>query len=40
MREKGLDATAGKKFEAKMVLTVDGLDLEHVVTGSIAGRSE
>ena len=25
MREKGLDATAGKSFSAKMVLTVDGL---------------
>ena len=40
MREKGLDATAGKTFEAKMVLTVDGLDIEHVVTGKIAGRAE
>jgi hypothetical protein len=40
MRDKGLDATAGKSFSAKMVLTVDGLDVEHVVTGTIAGRSE
>ncbi len=40
MRDKGVDATAGKEFEAKMVLTVDGLDLEHVVTGTIAGRTE
>ena len=40
MREKGLDATAGKTFSARMVLTVDGLDIEHVVTGKIAGRSE
>ena len=35
MREAG--NTGGKSFEAKMVLTVDGLDLEHVVTGTIKG---
>lgn len=29
--------TAGKSFEAKMVLTVDGIDLSHVVTGKIEG---
>jgi hypothetical protein len=29
--------TEGKTFEAKVVLTVDGLDLEHVVTGKITG---
>jgi len=29
--------TAGKSFEAKMVLTIDGVDLEHVVTGKIEG---
>jgi hypothetical protein len=29
--------TAGKSFEAKMVLTIDGIDLEHVVTGKIEG---
>ena len=29
--------TSGKTFEAKMVLTVDGIDLEHVVTGQIEG---
>ncbi len=29
--------TEGKTFQAKMVLTVDGLDLEHVVTGKIQG---
>lgn len=40
MRDKGLDATAGRKFEAKMVLTIDGLDVEHVVAGTIAGRAE
>ncbi len=26
---------AGREYEAKMVLTIDGLDLEHVVTGTI-----
>jgi hypothetical protein len=35
MRKSG--DTSGKSFEAKMVLTVDGIDLEHVVTGKIEG---
>lgn len=35
MREAG--DTGGKVFDAKVVLTVDGLDLEHVVTGTIKG---
>ncbi|RYH03480.1 hypothetical protein EU805_07105 [Salipiger sp. IMCC34102] len=30
--------TAGKTFQAKVVLTIDGLDLEHVVTGKIEGQ--
>ena len=29
--------TEGKSYSAKMVLTVDGLDIEHVVTGKIEG---
>ena len=29
--------TAGKSYEATMVLTVNGIDLEHVVTGKIDG---
>ena len=29
--------TAGKTFNAKVVLTIDGVDLEHVVTGQIKG---
>ncbi len=29
--------TSGKNFEAKMVLTIDGIALEHVVTGKIEG---
>jgi len=27
--------SAGKEFEAKMVLTVEGLGVEHVVTGTL-----
>ncbi len=27
--------SAGKEFTAKAVITVDGLDLEHVVTGTL-----
>ena len=38
MREAGPKTTAGKSYSAKMVLTVDGLDVEHVVTGTIKGR--
>ena len=38
MRENG--DPGGKTFEAKVVLTIDGLDLEHVVTGKIQGQSE
>ena len=26
---------SGKSFEAKVVLTIDGLDVDHVVTGTI-----
>ena len=29
--------TSGKSFEAKMVLTIDGIDLEHTVSGKIEG---
>lgn len=29
--------TSGKRFEARMVLTVDGLDIDHVVTGTLKG---
>lgn len=38
MRSAGSDTTAGKTFEAKMTLTIDGVDLTHVVTGTITGR--
>ncbi len=37
MRAKG--GTEGQTFETKVVLTVNGLDLEHTVTGQIAGAS-
>lgn len=32
--------TSGKTFDAKVVLTIDGLDVEHVVTGQITGPSD
>ncbi|KHA53979.1 DUF6494 family protein [Sulfitobacter geojensis] len=35
MRKAG--DTSGKTYEAKMVLTIDGVDLEHVVIGKIEG---
>ena len=31
--------TQGQDFEAKMVLTLDGVDMEHVVTGTIKGHN-
>lgn len=40
--EEGLRSagdTAGKEFTAKMMLTIDGLDVEHVVTGTIKGQN-
>jgi hypothetical protein len=39
MRDAGVDTTSGKTFSAKVVLTVNDLDLEHVVEGSIAGKN-
>ena len=35
MREAG--GTGGKQFDARMVLTIDGLDLTHIVEGKISG---
>ncbi|MFT4961140.1 MAG: hypothetical protein ACI92Z_002227 [Paracoccaceae bacterium] len=29
--------TTGKRYEARVVLTIDGLDIEHVVTGTLKG---
>ena len=31
--------TTGSSFEAKMVLTIEELDMKHVVTGKIEGQS-
>ena len=31
--------TGGRSFEAKIVLTIDGLDMEHIVTGTIESQS-
>lgn len=36
---RNAEGTAGKSFEAKMVLTIEGVDLEHTVTGTIEGPS-
>ena len=36
MREAG--DTAGKSYKARVVLTIEGLDLEHVVEGEITGQ--
>lgn len=38
MRDAG--DTAGRTYRAKVVLTIDGLELEHVVEGEIAGAGE
>lgn len=38
MRDAG--ETDGKTYCAKVVLTIDGLDIEHVVTGQITGPSD
>ncbi len=40
MRNAGTQATAGQSFDARVTLTVDGLDLTHVVEGRITGPSE
>lgn len=29
--------TSGKRYEARVVLTIDGLDVDHVVTGTLEG---
>lgn len=33
-------AKPGQSYEAKVVLTVEGLDVEHVVTGTISGDAK
>ena len=32
------DGTAGNEYEVKVVLTMEGLDLQHEVVGQIKGR--
>ncbi len=38
MRAAG-DETAGKRYGAKVVLTIDELDLRHEIDGTIKGRT-
>jgi hypothetical protein len=40
MREAGHDRTLGKTFKATVVLKVEGLDLDHIVEGTILGKSD
>lgn len=40
MRDAGTRATAGQKFTVRMVLTIDTLEMEHVVEGQIEGADE
>ena len=40
MRDAGLDKTTGREFKAKVVLTIDELDLSHTVEGKISGKAE
>ena len=40
MRKAGAENTANRKFNAKIVLTVEELGLTHVVEGKIDGKSE
>ena len=40
MRSAGQERTAGRSFTARMVLTVDELDLTHSVEGRIDGKAE
>lgn len=37
VRNAGPDAVSGKSFSAKVVLTIDELDLTHEVAGTIEG---
>jgi len=34
---RNANGTQGQSFDAKVVLTIDGIELEHVVTGKIEG---
>ncbi|MCA0869846.1 DUF6494 family protein [Seohaeicola saemankumensis] len=37
LRSAGAD---GESYSARMVLTIDGLDVEHVIEGTIGSRGE
>ncbi len=37
MRDAGSERTSGQEFSARVVLTIDDLELEHVVEGQIVG---
>ena len=37
MREAGSEQTSGREFSARVVLTIDDLELEHVIEGQIVG---
>lgn len=37
---RNAENTGGKTFEAQVVLTVDGLEIEHIVSGQITGASD
>ncbi len=37
MRDAGTERTSGREFSARVVLTIDELELEHVVEGQIVG---
>ena len=39
MRDAGVEKTAGKTFAARVVLTIDELDLAHTVEGRISGKA-
>ena len=40
MRNAGAEQTAGRSFTARIVLTVEELDLTHSVEGRIDGKAE
>lgn len=39
MRQAGPEETAGKRYAARVVLTIDELELSHEVEGTIKGRN-
>ncbi len=37
MRDAGAEKTSGREYAVRVVLTIDDLELEHVVDGKISG---